>query len=103
MMLILMTTLSEIASEALKGSVVEACLADLNQDEDQAHRKFKLRIEDVQGRLCLTSFHGMSLTTDKLRSLVRKWQTLIETHVDVKTTDGWVAFGALGLGALGLC
>jgi len=61
----------------------------LQKDEDQAHRKIKLIVEDVQGTKCLANFHGMDLTTDKFRSLVKKWQTLIEAHVDVKTTDGY--------------
>jgi len=81
---------TKIASEALKGRIVEACLADLNNDEDQAFRKMKFKIEDVQGRNCLTSFYGMDLTTDKLRSLVRKWQTLIEAQIDVKSADGYL-------------
>jgi small subunit ribosomal protein S3Ae len=81
---------TKIASDGLKGRVFEVSLADLQQDEDQAFRKIKLRAEDVQGRNVLTNFWGMDFTTDKLRSLVRKWQSLIESHVDVKTTDNYM-------------
>merc|ERR1711937_836911 len=80
---------TKLASDGLKGRIYEVSLVDLNQDEDQAHRKIKLKCDDVQGKNCLTQFHGMDFTTDKLRSLVRKWQTLIEAYVDVKTTDDY--------------
>ena len=81
---------TKIASEGLKHRVFEVSLADLQNDEDQAYRKIRLRAEDVQGMNVLTNFWGMDFTTDKLRSLVRKWQTLIEAHVDVKTTDNYM-------------
>jgi len=81
---------TKIASESLKGRVLEVNLADLNNDDDQAFKKIKLCIEEVQGRNCLTDFHGMTLTRDKLCSLIRKWTSLIEAHADVKTTDGFV-------------
>ena len=80
------TTGTKIASEMLKGRVFEICLADLNKDEDQAYRKIKLQCEEVQGKYCLTQFYGLDFTTDKIRSMVRKWQSLIEAFVDVKTT-----------------
>ena len=76
-------------NEVGKG-VFEVNLADLNKDEDQAYRKIFLQCEEVQGHYCLTQFYGMNFTTDKLRSMVRKWQSLIEAWVDVKTTDGYV-------------
>jgi small subunit ribosomal protein S3Ae len=83
---------TKIASEGLKGRVFEVSLADLQSDNDaeRSFRKFKLISEDVQGHNVLTNFHGMNLTTDKLRSMVKKWQTLIEASVDVKTTDGYL-------------
>merc|ERR1711997_204368 len=80
---------TKIASDGLKGRVFEVSLADLQNDE-VAFRKFKLVAEEVQGRNVLTNFHGMNLTTDKLRSMVKKWQTLIEANVDVKTTDDYL-------------
>merc|ERR1712038_602330 len=80
---------TKIASDGLKGRVFEMSLADLQTDE-VAFRKFKLVAEEVQGRNVLTNFHGMNLTTDKLRSMVKKWQTLIEANVDVRTTDGFL-------------
>jgi len=83
--------LIEIASEGLKGRVFEMSLADLNGgDEGQAFRKVRLVCEDVQGLNVITNFHGMDMTRDKLCSLIRKWQTLIEANVDVRTTDGYV-------------
>jgi len=79
------------AEDDLRGRVLESSLGDLNTNsEDQSFRKFRLRVDEVQGRNCLTSFHGMSLTSDKLKSMVKKWQTLIEAHSDLKTTDGYL-------------
>ena len=73
----------------LKGRTFEVSLGDLNEDEQQAHRNIKLKVEDVVGRNCLTNFSGMCLTRDKLKSLVKKWCTLIEASLDLKTSDGY--------------
>merc|ERR1711964_190207 len=83
---------TKLASDGLKGRVYEVSLADLQneQDAERSYKKFKLPCEEVQGKNCLTTFYGMNLTTDKLRSMVKKWQTLIEGNVDVKTTDGYL-------------
>merc|ERR1712170_248640 len=80
---------TKLAADGLKGRVFEVSMADL-QDDEVAFRKFRLIAEEVQGRNVLTNFHGMDLTTDKLRSMVKKWQTLIEANVAVKTTDGYL-------------
>jgi len=79
-----------LASDNLKGRVFRVSLADLNKDEDRAYRVIHLIGEDVQGNTLLTNFHSMSFTTDKVKSLIKKWQTLIEARAEVKTTDGYV-------------
>ncbi|CAN8095719.1 unnamed protein product [Discula destructiva] len=84
------TTGLKNANDSLKGRIVEVSLADLQKDEDHSFRKVKLRIDEVQGKNCLTNFHGLDFTSDKLRSLVRKWQSLIECNVTVKTTDDYL-------------
>ena len=76
------TTGLKNANDALKGRIFEVSLADLQKDEDHAFRKIKLRVDEVQGKNCLTNFHGLDFTSDKLRSLVRKWHSLIEAHAD---------------------
>jgi len=82
---------TKIASEGLKGRVFEISLAELNGgDENQAFRKVRLVCEDVQGLNVMTNFHGLDMTRDKLNSLIRKWRTLIEANVDVRTSDGYV-------------
>ncbi|ODQ67010.1 40S ribosomal protein S3a-2 [Nadsonia fulvescens var. elongata DSM 6958] len=77
------------ANDSLKGRIVEVCLADLQGQEDHSFRTIRLKIEEVQGKSLLTNFNGLDFTSDKLRSLVRKWQTLIEANVTVKTTDDY--------------
>jgi len=89
---------TKVSSDSLKGRVAEINLGDLYtaetgangaSDEDQSFKKMRMSIEDVQGRKCLLDFHGMDFTRDKLCHLVRKWQSLIEAHTEVKTTDGY--------------
>jgi len=67
----------------LLGRKFTLSLGDLNSKGDD-FRKFTLKVDDVQGVQCLTSFAGMSSTMDKLRSVVRKKQTLVEAFHDVK-------------------
>lgn len=80
----------KIASDGLKGRVFEMSLGDLNKNEALSYRKIKLCIEDVQGYNCLLNFHGMDMTRDKLCSLIKKKQSIVEGAVDVRTTDGYM-------------
>jgi len=80
---------TKLSRDSLMNRVVEVSLGDLKpKGEEDAYRKFRLKVQEISGSSCLTNFYGMDMAVDKLRALVRKWHTLIEAQVDVKTTDG---------------
>ncbi|KAB1254991.1 40S ribosomal protein S3a [Camelus dromedarius] len=60
----------KITPDGFKGHVFEVSLADLQNDEVAA-REFKLITEDVQAKNCLTDFHGIDLTNNKMCSMVK--------------------------------
>jgi small subunit ribosomal protein S3Ae len=84
------TTGQRIETEGLKGRVAEFNLADLATKNEDSHKKVRLEIQDITGRACLTDFHGLGLTRDKMHHMIRKRHSLIEARADVKTTDQYV-------------
>jgi len=84
------TTGQRLEQDGLKLRVAEFNLADLAERNEDSHKKMKLEVQDITGRACLSDFHGLSLTRDKMHFIIKKRHTLIETKVDLKTTDGYV-------------
>jgi small subunit ribosomal protein S3Ae len=79
------------ASDSLKGRVFTISLADCNyQSESQAWRKLKFQIDEVKGYDCYSNFYGMDITRDKGCSMIKKWHSMIEAHVQAKTSDGFL-------------
>jgi small subunit ribosomal protein S3Ae len=82
-----------LAQDSIKNRVFEISLGDLNPSAKNSYQKIKLIVDDaseVTNKECQTNFYGLDTTKDHLCSLIRKWHTLIETFVDVKTNDGFV-------------
>jgi small subunit ribosomal protein S3Ae len=79
--------------ESIKGRIFEISVGDLNPGSKSAYQKVRLIVDDaseIANKECITNFHGLTTTKDHLCSLIRKWHSLIETFVDVKTTDGFL-------------
>ena len=96
--LVTRTTGTKVASEQIKGRIIEMNLDDLKGNKKSAgkeagdntsYKKFKLIIDEVEGSSAKTTFYGLTTTNDKLCSLVKKWITLIECFIDIKTKDGY--------------
>jgi len=82
---------NKLATDFLVGRVYEVSQGDLAKDaQEDSYRIFRLKADYVEGRACFTNFNGMRLSTDKLRSMIKKWRTLIECYTDIKTAEGYV-------------
>jgi len=71
------------------GDLEEKALPD-SMDALTTMTNLKLRIAKTENNECWLDFHGMQLTREKTCSLLKKWVTLIEASVDIKTLDGYV-------------
>merc|ERR1712038_1213540 len=72
---------NKVAADGLEHRVYDINQEDLQGQDGNHFRKFRLVCEDVQGKNCLTNFHGMGL--------VREKHTMISAHCDVRTTDNF--------------
>jgi small subunit ribosomal protein S3Ae len=76
--------------EQLIGRVVETTVGEIANDFTKHNTKLRLEIDNVSGDIANTRFLGHEITTDYLRSIVKRQTSRIDANLDVKTKDGYV-------------
>jgi small subunit ribosomal protein S3Ae len=71
------------------GRVIETTLGDLTNNFSKQNTKLRFRVDKVAGDSAYTRFVGHEMTTDYIRSLVKRRTSRIDAIVDVTTTDGF--------------
>jgi small subunit ribosomal protein S3Ae len=71
------------------GRVIETTLGDLTNNFSKQNTKLRFRVDRVAGDSAYTRFLGHEMTTDYIRSLVKRRTSRIDSIVDVTTTDGY--------------
>ncbi|AKB18347.1 MULTISPECIES: 30S ribosomal protein S3ae [unclassified Methanosarcina] len=74
----------------LLGRNVETTVGELTNDMTKNNTKVILRINNVVGDIATTDLMGHELTTDYIRSIVKRQTSRIDANVDVKTKDGYI-------------
>ncbi len=75
--------------ERIVGRVIETTLGDLTNNFSKQNTKLRFRVDRVAGDSAYTRFMGHEMTTDYIRSLVKRRTSRIDAIVDVTTTDGY--------------
>jgi small subunit ribosomal protein S3Ae len=71
------------------GRVIETTLGELTNNFSKQNTKLKFRVDRVAGDSAYTKFVGHEMTTDYIRSLVKRRTSRIDSIVDVTTVDGY--------------
>jgi len=75
--------------ERVVGRVVETTLGDLTKNFSKQNTKLRFKIDKVAGDSAYTKFMGHEMTSDYVRSLVKRRTSRIDSVADVTTTDGY--------------
>ena len=73
----------------LVGRNVETTVGELTNDMTKNNTKVILRINNVVGDTATTDLMGHELTTDYVRSIVKRQTSRIDANIEVKTKDGY--------------
>jgi small subunit ribosomal protein S3Ae len=76
--------------DQLIGRIVETTVGEIANDFTKHNTKLILEISEVNGDVANTRFIGHEITTDYLRSIVKRQTSRIDTNLDVTTKDGYV-------------
>ena len=74
----------------LVGRNVETTVGELTNDMTKNNTKVILRISNVVGDVATTDLMGHELTTDYVRSIVKRQTSRIDANIEVRTKDGFV-------------
>ncbi|MCS3923346.1 30S ribosomal protein S3ae [Methanosalsum natronophilum] len=74
--------------QKLVGRIIETTVGELTNDFSKHNIKLKLRVDDVVGEVANTKFLGHEITTDYLRSIVKRQTSRIDSNLNVTTKDG---------------
>jgi small subunit ribosomal protein S3Ae len=75
--------------ERVVGRIIETTLGDLTNNFSKQNTKLRFRVDRVAGDSAYTKFVGHEMTTDYIRSLVKRRTSRIDSIIDVATTDGY--------------
>jgi small subunit ribosomal protein S3Ae len=73
----------------LMGRIIETTLGELTNNFSKQNTKLMFKVDQVAGDSAYTKFVGHELTSDYIRSLVKRRTSRIDSIIDVTTSDGY--------------